>query len=210
MKPKATPSARQQLYRKRAKLKRWQKEIADYEVERDDKVKAGPMGYSGWTPDVLQCEINIRQAKIEALQKEDLRTAEEKRGYNRKTYVRTKTIELRGIPDELVATIERRHRRLAREHARQEIENNKPGSAYRQFWYEMHRDSLIAQFRYYDSKSSTKRTEILAALAELDEKYSDCDTAPELLSPQLKAHRWALEVIDAENEQKEMKARTRR
>ncbi len=81
-------------YRLREKRKRWLRQIEELKRERDEKIEAGPLGYTGWSPDVLESKIREIQAKVKEINKLDLRTNQEKRGKTRKPHA-----PIKGNPD---------------------------------------------------------------------------------------------------------------
>ena len=101
------------VYRQRAKLKRWKKEIEAFEAERVEKleeIKADGQALSG-SLEYVEGRLKTLREQVEEIKRLDLRTDEEKRGTHRKEYTRTKDIEDRGQTE---ADIRNRRRRLKR------------------------------------------------------------------------------------------------
>lgn len=198
-----------QLYWYREKLKRAYRYRDQYQAELDEKL-AYVAEHGHWrglgTVDYPRAKVEKYTAQIAELEAMDLRTDEEKRGYKRKTYTRSKDIVYRGIDDETVAKIERRrkrqHRRMVREQAERERRIATCGTPERQRHYEMRRESLRDRLRLhgrartllaeqaiadrhgedldldrFQREAVERYITLLAKLADLDSEYSDCDTS---------------------------------
>lgn len=223
---------RQNLYRLREKLKRAIKWRDEYQLELDEKL--AEKARTGWYRGRGSVEFPRRMvakynAQIAVLSAMDLRTDEEKRGYQRKPYVRKKDIDLRGVPDEVVARIERRQARMDRDHAKHRAELARreavPGSPERQARYELERGRKLDFMKYherarsimasqaiaerhghelnlqqYEQEALDKYIDLLAELTELDLKYADCDTSLPLRTPAQKVSDMAQAYFDEQEE----------
>lgn len=135
-------------YRLRAKRKRWQRELAGFKKERQAKlsqIKEHGRVASG-SLEYVEGRIKTLEGQLQDIEKYDLRTAEERRGFDRKKYTRVKDIELRGVHEHTVRQIEERHRQMAAKHREQpDPMSIKDGNFQRQLAYDGRKQHLIRE-----------------------------------------------------------------